>query len=128
MLPTTEDAVRLQEQADEQLRKEAISNLTEKFKNGQKVGKYILKDLIECELGESRYAIFLANLEEMFLQYVSSERYAKAEEILDGMIERFLNDPSYQYLVEEEMAEIEAEPSVSEDYDVARIARHCGAV
>lgn len=96
----------LTDKADDLLRKEAYSNLSERLKEGGKVGRCHLIDLLDAELQSAdRYPIALQDLEAILMNGGLG-----AEEFADKLIERYLTNPRFEYLLEEEMAEIESTP------------------
>jgi hypothetical protein len=96
----------LTDKADEILRKEAIQNLTERLIAGGRVGKCDFTDLLESEWNNAdRYAIITSEVSAL-LQTLSN-RDSLADQIRDGIIERYLSKPEHQWLIEEEMSQIE---------------------
>lgn len=102
----------LQEKADSLLRQEAYSNLSERLKEGKQVGRCHLIDLLDNEFNSAdRYSIALQEVEQILMRGGLG-----ATEYADKLIEKYLNAPDNQYLVEEEMGEIEhAEPDYYQD-------------
>jgi hypothetical protein len=111
----------LHDAADGLLREQAVESLKQRILAGKH--KYGIGELLDSELNNhARSHIIMQELVDLLLND-SLEREALADNIRDGLIERYLNDPAQSLLIEEEAAEIEAE-----EMDLARIARACGAV
>lgn len=102
-----EERDRLYDAADK-LTNEARDSLSEKLRDGKRVGGHDLFDIIDSELNSDRYKIIL----EEFWSLISSEEddallRARAHKTRDGFIERFLD--SRPELVEEEAIEMAQE-------------------
>lgn len=85
---------------------QAIEALTERLKDGKRVGRSDFFDLLDSELNSGRYRIVLEDLGSLLLGGdAACDDRAAADKIRDGMIERYLN--AHPELVEEEAAAIE---------------------
>lgn len=96
----------LSDRAAGMLREQAVYNLTERLKDGKRVGRCDLFDLLDCELNSDRYRILLADLFQLITAQ-SGEHGALADRIVEGLIERHL--VTHDDLIEEEATEIENE-------------------
>lgn len=99
---------KLHEYADKKLREEAIDNLTQRLQSGQTVGRQVdFAAILDCELNDShRYPILLSEISAL-LQSSNRESAALGDQIRDGIIERYLNAPDQEWLIAEEMGQIE---------------------
>ena len=80
---------------------EAKDSLTEKLKDGKRVGRCDLHDLLDCELNSERYRIVRDDLMQI-LTAQNDSRPHLADRFIEGLIERYLD--SNPELVEEEVA------------------------
>lgn len=96
----------LHDAADGILKKEAIDNLSQKLQSGQRAGRCDFTEILDSELSGDRYQIILSELSALLLT-TTGEREYLADQIRDGLIERYLNSANNTFLIEEEAAEIE---------------------
>ena len=98
----------LTEAADKKLREEAIQNLTERLVSGQRVGRCDFTDLLESEWNSAdRYAIITSEVSALLMTEGQEKAQALREQIRDGIIERYLLKPEQEWLIEEEVSQIE---------------------
>lgn len=106
----------LHDKADSILRSQAIANLADRLQEGKKVGRCDFAGLLDCELNDPKqYPVIHSEISALLLS-VSDERKYLSDKIRDGIIERYLNHPDQEWLVSEEMAEIESEGPDRFDY------------
>lgn len=98
---------KMHERADAELERQARQELTEKLLDGKEVGRCNLRDLIDSELNSERSRILITDFEALLL--MDSGRDYKADEIRDGLIERYLESPRCQDIVQDLMTTIEEE-------------------
>jgi hypothetical protein len=98
----------LHDQADGQLRQDAIDNLTRKLEEGDQVGRCTFRDLIDSELNGDRAHLLLDDLDTLIRGEGGNDtRDGFASRLMSKLIERYLlNHPD---LIEEEAATIEAQ-------------------
>ena len=100
----------LSDRASGLLRQQAMENLTYRLRDGKTVGKFNFRDLLDCEINSNRYRLLLDELDTLLCGEGGNDtRDGFADRMVEGIIERFLNDPKQDDLIEEEAAEIEAE-------------------
>ena len=87
--------------AEQAFTQEAKDSLTEKLKDGKRVGRCDLHDLLDCELNSERYRIVRDDLMQI-LTAQNDSRPHLADQFIEGMIDRYLD--SNPELVEEEVA------------------------
>lgn len=90
--------------ADGKLREQAIENIAERIKGGR--SKVSVHDLLDTELDNPTRCRILAEDLAKLLTAESGERAALADQIVDGLVERYIS--VHGDLVEEEATEIEA--------------------
>lgn len=97
---------KLCDQADSSLIAQAVEALTERLKDGKRIGRCDVWDLLDNELNTDRYRVLLEELGSLLVggKEACDDRIA-ADKIRDGLIERYLT--AHPELVEEEVAEIE---------------------
>lgn len=101
---------KLHERADAELERQAREELTEKLREGKEVGGCNLRDLIDGEWNGERERILVTDFESLLL--MSSGRDYKADQIRDGLIERWLSTPRCQDIIQELMTTIEEDREV----------------
>ena len=107
----------LTEAADKKLREEAIQNLTERLVSGQRVGRCDFTDLLESEWNNAdRYAIITSEVSALLMTESPEKAQALREQIRDGIIERYLLKADQEWLIEEEMSQIEFDSPEPEAY------------
>ena len=89
---------------------EAKDSLTEKLKDGKRVGRCDLHDLLDCELNSERYRIVRDDLMQI-LTAQNDSRPHLADQFIEGLIERYLD--SNPELVADEAAN---ERALEEDF------------
>lgn len=90
---------------EDALEKEARQNLIDRFLAGDKVGKFDLRDLLDCELsGINTYEFRLTEIVSV-LDADPMERSAMIDQLYSGLIERHLD--SHIDLVHDEMHAME---------------------
>ena len=104
---------KLHDYADKKLREEAIDNLTQKLQSGQRAGRLDFTELLDSEITGPRCEIILSELSAL-LQTTTGRDYL-ADQIRDGIIERYLNAPDQEWLITEEMGQIEYSEPYFED-------------
>ena len=98
----------LTEAADKKLREEAIQNLTERLIAGGRVGRCDFTDLLESEWNTTdRYAIITSEVSALLMTESPEKAQTLREQIRDGLIERYLLKADQEWLIEEEMSQIE---------------------
>lgn len=91
---------------------QAREDLTEKLRDGEKVGGSDVWDLMDCEINSDRYRILLEGLGCLLLGGLNVEacdRAAKADSLRDGLIERYLSTGLGEEAVTERAEEILAD-------------------
>lgn len=86
---------------------QAREALIEKLKDGKKVGRCDLLDVLDCELNGERYRITLQEIFGLLMGETGKTRDYQADQIIQGICERYVD--SHPDLVEEE-AEAIANP------------------
>lgn len=84
---------------------QAKDELADRLRDGKSVGGCELIDLLDSELDGERYKIALQEVVGLLLD-TGMETAAKADQVRDGIIERYLESPKGQELIEEQAAQI----------------------
>lgn len=82
----------------------AREELTEKLKDGKRVGRCTLFDLIDCELQSDFYKSLIEDVGSLLMGCERYSRDEQAEKIMEGLIERYLD--SHPDLIADEAVEI----------------------